>query len=382
MAYIDEENLLAVFQDDDALRDRNLYRRHGGQLNITSGGIVACDPMVQPDRPAFTRSVAQRGAHAVEVLHDRHGSHALAVMWLRGREQVQPEQLRWEMAVLQSQAVQGLGEDEFFGYPVDAGLGCFMDMEAATAMSQREARHADDADFNYYDSVLDEELVDDIADHYPLGPGSRNNLVVFRSGWGDGSYPSFWGLDAEGQAVVLVTDFMTIKGGDARSDREKRKAAYLASLSPEKLAALEALGSAIASADVPAVRAALASGQVGVNEIIPSTGETAIFSAIRLNQPDVLRVLLDGGECPALPEAMYYSDVRTYLAYALRLKVPRDPQVLALLGHMPGDAVDAGAAHAAAAGGEPPVPAASPAGVTAASTAAQSRKSLWQRLFG
>jgi hypothetical protein len=32
-------------------------------------------------------------------------------------------------------------------------------------------------------------------------------LSTGSSGWGDGSYPSFWGYDAGGQRVALVTDF-------------------------------------------------------------------------------------------------------------------------------------------------------------------------------
>jgi hypothetical protein len=32
-------------------------------------------------------------------------------------------------------------------------------------------------------------------------------VIAFSSGWGDGSYPSFWGYDADSQPVALVTDF-------------------------------------------------------------------------------------------------------------------------------------------------------------------------------
>jgi hypothetical protein len=32
-------------------------------------------------------------------------------------------------------------------------------------------------------------------------------VIVFQSGYGDGFYASYWGFDAEGQLVCLVTDF-------------------------------------------------------------------------------------------------------------------------------------------------------------------------------
>ncbi|MGJ7525042.1 DUF4241 domain-containing protein [Variovorax sp. GB1P17] len=357
MAYLDIDNLQAVFQGDEALSVRHLYRQPCGVLKITSGRIVACDPLVQPEREAFTRSVSGRGAFPVEVLHDK-GRHALAVLWLRERGGQQVADLRWEPALLEGQSSEGLGDDEFFGYPVDAGVGCFMDADAAKAMAEREARESEKSvHFNYYDDVLAEELgTADIANHYPQGAGTANNILIFSSGWGDGSYPSFWALDAAGEPVALVTDFMTMTGGDARDENDKRSDAYKASLSPEKLAALDALGEAAIAGDLAAIRPLLDGGLAGANEIIPSLGETAITSAIRMNQLDALRMLL--GSMPSLPmPPQFYTgdDEESYLVYARRLKKPRVPGLIELLQ----------AAEEAA----------------AAAPAAATGKSLWKRLF-
>jgi hypothetical protein len=250
---------------------------------ITSGRVVACDPLVQPERQPFARELQARGAFPVETLHD-NGRIALAVLWLRERAEVRAADLRWEMALIEGDLPDTLGDDEFFGYPVDAGVGCFMDADAATAMAERDRREAENPDYvSYYDDVISAEMGDaDTADHWPLGPGSANNTVIFRSGWGDGSYPSFWALDAAGEPVALVTDFMTITGGDARDENDKRGDAYKASLSPEKLAALEALGAAAVSGDTAAIGPLLAAGVAGTNEIVPSLGETALMSAYSL----------------------------------------------------------------------------------------------------
>lgn len=42
-------------------------------------------------------------------------------------------------------------------------------------------------------------------------PGSRHRLVLFFSGMGDGIYSGYWGLDAEGESVCLVTPFMNLE---------------------------------------------------------------------------------------------------------------------------------------------------------------------------
>jgi hypothetical protein len=33
------------------------------------------------------------------------------------------------------------------------------------------------------------------------------NMFIFTSGWGDGEYASYWGFDANGSPVCLITDF-------------------------------------------------------------------------------------------------------------------------------------------------------------------------------
>ncbi|NVM90932.1 hypothetical protein FHT32_004589 [Variovorax sp. SG517] len=356
MAYLDLENLRTIFLDDEALRVRRLQRQSCGLLQITSGRIVACDPLVQPERPPFVRSVSGRGAFSAEVLQ-HEGRHALAVLWLRDRGVLQPADLHWEPALLDGQSQGELGDDEFYGYPVDAGVGCFMDADCAAAIAEREARETSaNPDYgSYYDDVLDEELGSkDMADHYPLGEGSANNVLIFSSGWGDGSYPSFWALDAAGEPVALVTDFMTMQGGDARSEDDKRDDAYLASLSPERLAALEALGAAAISGDAAAIRPLLDGGLAGANDIIPSLGETALLSAIRMNRLEALRVLLGTAPCPAMPEQLHIEGkAESYLAFARWLKKPRVPGLIELLE------------------GAEPAAAADPA----------EKKSLWKRLF-
>lgn len=333
MAYLDIDNLRTILLDDEALRARHLQRQPCGLLNITSGRIVACDPLVQPERQPFVRSVSGRGAFTVEVLQD-NGRHALAVLWLRERGGLQATDLRWAPALLEGQSQDALGDDEFYGYPVDAGVGCFMDVDGAKAMAEREASEAGKPGYvSYYDDVLHAELgTADMADHYPLGAGTPNNVLIFSSGWGDGSYPSFWALDAAGEPVALVTDFMTMEGGDARSEDEKRDDAYKAGIPPEKLAALEALGAAAVDGDAITIRHLLDAGLAGPNDIVPSLGETALASAIRMNRLEALRMLLGSAPCPAMPPELHIKDkADTYLAYARWLKKPRVPGLVELL---------------------------------------------------
>jgi hypothetical protein len=114
--------------------------------------------------------------------------------------------VRWEMARMEGQEEVELQEEEFFGYPVDAGVGCFMDARAAAALETHY-----DADEHYAEKLIDALEANhaqkwDYAD-IALNDKTGANLIMFASGWGDGVYASYWGYDADGALACLVTDF-------------------------------------------------------------------------------------------------------------------------------------------------------------------------------
>jgi hypothetical protein len=40
------------------------------------------------------------------------------------------------------------------------------------------------------------------------------NVMAFHSGYGDGVYPTYWGLDPSGAPACALTDFLLIEVGD------------------------------------------------------------------------------------------------------------------------------------------------------------------------
>ena len=365
MSLIDKGNLAALFFSAKEMKGRALKRVSLGTMHVTSGNIVACDPIVQPDGEPFARQVAP-GSYAVEYVEG--GSRpALLVLWLRKRQAINQAAITWEMALLAGQDAADLGEDEYYGYPVDAGWGCFMDADAGRAMAEREERaKAEDPDYdNYYEAFLAEETADcDAFVHCPSGEPEASNVMLCTSGWGDGYYPSYWALDKHGEPVALVTDFGVIANGDARSADEIAEEAYLASLSPEKLAALAALAAAIEAGDAETAAKLCASGLVNANDIIPSTGDSAILDAIRLDQQAVLAALLDGKPCPDVPSKLK-PNPPDYFSYAARMgrfyqkkRKPRTPESIDILrqnaglGETPGRQVSAASASALLASGD------------------------------
>lgn len=205
---------LGVFALSDAqLAERQISVTPIGELVLPTGEIIACDPLTTgTDWPALSRKV-KPGHYPVSLL-EAQSRVAAAVLRFRPGTPV-----RWELATLPDQDVSTLKGDEAFGYPVDAGLGSFMDKTAMALMSGEQDKLK--ADQNYYDDVLAAEFVpnqDRFVMHHPVA-GNPLNIAMFWSGWGDGLYPSFWGLDATGEPLLLMTDFGVLENADGRESQ-------------------------------------------------------------------------------------------------------------------------------------------------------------------
>ena len=106
------------------------------------------------------------------------------------------------------------------GYPVECGMGCFCDEQAAQSYWKfLEGWYQEHEDGNIYDDYFAELF----AESYRMVPDYQreegdllmwNNpldgsqIAMFSSGMGDGFYSDYWGVDASGAICELVVIFM------------------------------------------------------------------------------------------------------------------------------------------------------------------------------
>ncbi|CAN7264266.1 DUF4241 domain-containing protein [Aquipseudomonas alcaligenes] len=184
-------------------QDYRLHTQAIGELELPTGQLVACDPLVSCDGP-FTQAVP-KGRYPLQLAIARIGDDE-RVAFARIVFAPGPA-TRWEMAMVKGQDPNTLGPDEFFGYGVDSGTGGFMD---AAALRSYEARR--DQEGEAFDERLFAEL-DKTYQHtrsWYLLPTDAGNVAFFSSGYGDGAYPSYFGYDADGRLVAVVTDFLLL----------------------------------------------------------------------------------------------------------------------------------------------------------------------------
>jgi hypothetical protein len=177
-----------------------------GRLELPGGQVVAADPYVMEAEPQpFEQTLA---ADAADVVVARaivgEGHERVAALVLRAGPGPISE---WHMATIAGQDVTTLEQERFFGYGVDAGTGSFGSPEA-----MKVAGRVLSADAGMLDDLVSKALFSD-------GIGTRSAVVVApeagatpvavcSSGWGDGSYPTWLGVDTSGSVVVAVTDFL------------------------------------------------------------------------------------------------------------------------------------------------------------------------------
>ena len=194
-----------------------------GDVRFPTGGVVACDPLVELGEAHPYVQQIPTGTYPVsicvvpsELYGDRYA--CVKVSCGEGRP------VRYEMGLVGNEDLdEELGEDEFFGFFVDAGMGCIADAAAQEAFKGYwERRVAEEEDIDPYNDLF-YELLEQNAQANPkyqrdggdwlnwTVPGTDCDIALFASGWGDGAYPCYFGYDAAGEVCGVYIRFIDIE---------------------------------------------------------------------------------------------------------------------------------------------------------------------------
>lgn len=187
-----------------------------GTIHLPTGRLVACDPLVTNDMKSFTTEFPS-GDFTVLVHKERDSNCVAYVEIIFGKEEI----TGWQLAVTEGQDPAELQQDEVYGYPVQSGMGCFMDTATQDRLNHLENRlfHRKGADFmGIYEEFFHEHFFDETGaiDQYAfLKPDDDRpgNIFAFETGYGEGFYATYIGFSAEGQPLKAVTEFIEIEVG-------------------------------------------------------------------------------------------------------------------------------------------------------------------------
>ncbi|WP_064448885.1 DUF4241 domain-containing protein [Micromonospora sp. NBRC 110037] len=178
-----------------------------GPVMLPSGKVVGCDPLVAQATP-FVGSVAP-GRYPlrawVALVHADGGEGQRRITALQLTVVDEPV-AAWSMALLPGQDAASLGDEDFFGYAADSGIGTLADQVALEALREW--------DFERIDEVfIPAQVPDDPIDAVVSAVAEERtgaNVYVVGSGWGDGVYATYVGHTADGRIASFVTDFRVV----------------------------------------------------------------------------------------------------------------------------------------------------------------------------
>ena len=171
-----------------------------GAIDVPSGRLVSTDGLLLEGAP-FARPI-EPGRYPLQVVLARlaNGDEriAFAVVKLVDRAAT-----TWTTATIEGDDPAEMQDDELSGYDVESGVGCLFD--ATTLSAWRSELTRNETLFRGLERVLRENRRPTWT--WARVRAAEGSGYLFTSGLGKGSYASYWGSDASGTLVSLVSDF-------------------------------------------------------------------------------------------------------------------------------------------------------------------------------
>jgi len=206
------ENIKKLFSKD-FVESPLLESFEVGKIYLSSGKLVACDPLITNDMQPFSIEFP-KGDFSV-LLHKERESNCVAYAEIIFAN---AEVTDWKLATTADQNVKDLAEGEVFGYPAESGMGCFMDVDTQESLDKLEKKlyHSKGADFmGIYEEFFHDYFFDEngAIDQYAFLKPSEDHpgtIFGFETGYGEGFYASYIGYDKNNNPVKIITEFIEI----------------------------------------------------------------------------------------------------------------------------------------------------------------------------
>lgn len=193
-----------------------------GTVHFPTGTVVACDPCIELEDALPYLQQIPAGTYPVTICvvpSEKYGDrYACVKVAVSSRKPV-----RYELGMTGTEDLEEeLEEDEFFGFGVDAGMGCIIDQKTQEEYKKYwEKRCEEEKDVNLFDDLFDELLIESAKAHPKYQeeygdwavwtiPGTDCNVPIFHSGWGDGAYPCYFGYDENNAVCGVYIRFIDI----------------------------------------------------------------------------------------------------------------------------------------------------------------------------
>lgn len=210
---------LETYFTSNEIAGQQLETMEIGNVSLPSGKVVVRDPLVSLDAnqsPYFVQAPKGNFPVTISVVKSEDWGDRYAVVKV---EFTTEKPLVYREALIGIEELEGVTKDDFFGFGVDAGLGCITDAEVLPFVD----KFTDESDV---DNLYDDYFAEIFAQSYKHNPANQRDagdwinwtvpnteyqIPMFASGFGDGEYPVYFAYDANGEICGLYIQFIDIE---------------------------------------------------------------------------------------------------------------------------------------------------------------------------
>lgn len=210
---------LETYFTSNEIAGQQLETMEIGNVSLPSGKVVVRDPLVSLDAnqsPYFVQAPKGNFPVTISVVKSEDWGDRYAVVKV---EFTKEKPLVYREALIGIEELEDVTKDDFFGFGVDAGLGCITDAEVLPFVD----KFTDESDV---DNLYDDYFAEIFAQSYKHNPDNQRNagdwinwivpnteyqIPMFASGFGDGEYPVYFAYDANGEICGLYIQFIDIE---------------------------------------------------------------------------------------------------------------------------------------------------------------------------
>lgn len=203
----------------DEIMDQKMEVMEIGNVSLPSGKVMVRDPLVYlngDENPYFVD--APKGNFPVTIAVaklEEWGDRYAAVKV----EFTKEKPATYREALIGIENLEDINEGDFFGFAVDAGLGCITDQEVVPYVEKFISElKVDNIYDDYFAELFAKSYKDNPENQRELGdwinwtvPGTDYQIPMFASGLGDGLYPVYFAYDAQGKVCGLYIHFIDIE---------------------------------------------------------------------------------------------------------------------------------------------------------------------------
>ena len=227
--YEEKKHLLASPTDFNhyfsasSICEKKLFHLNLGELKFPTGHLLVRDPLVylkKDELPYFIPIAPGSFPLTVLVMEVEEEHYRYVAFRVKISDKKAEQHLE---ALLGHEDLDNLLPGEYFGFNVDAGLATIVDQQTRDAYCAFEQQWlAENPGGNIYDDYLAAAFKKSYEQHpqyqRPGGdwimfaiPGTDLTIPMIQSGYGDGTYPVYFGYDENGDICEIIVQFVDIE---------------------------------------------------------------------------------------------------------------------------------------------------------------------------